>query len=112
MIVYVGAGSGELRNLIIAAGHGQMVSRQPSSFRIPAHGRWAFDNGAFIDWKYGKPFDNNEYLKRLRRIDELPDEFLPDWCVCPDIVGTASSLAYSLEWKSFLACPPGLRPSR
>jgi hypothetical protein len=103
MIVYVGAGSGPLRDLIIAAGHGQMVSRQPSSFRIPKHGRWAFDNGAFIDWKHGLPFDNEQYLKRLRRIAELPDDKLPDWCVCPDIVGTTSSLAYSLEWKDLLS---------
>lgn len=103
MIVYVGAGSGPLRDLILEAGHGQMVSRQSSSFRIPPRGRWAFDNGAYIDWTHGKPFDNEQYLSRIRRIEELPDERLPDWCVCPDMVGTAMSLPYSLEWRAVLA---------
>lgn len=102
MIVYVGAGSGPLRDVILAAGHGQMVSRQANAFRIPKYGRWAFDNGAFIDWKHGRPFDNEEYLRRLRKLSDLPDGRLPDWCVVPDIVGMSSSLAYSLEWKSLL----------
>ena len=102
MIVYVGAGSGPFRDMVIASGHGQMVSRQSDAFRIPKTGRWAFDNGAFTDWKNGVPFDNEEFLKRIRRISELPDDRLPDWCVCPDMVASSASLEHSLEWKSML----------
>jgi|SRR5579871_170059 len=102
MIVYVGAGSGPFRDMVIASGHGQMVSRQSDAFRIPKAGRWAFDNGAFTDWKNAVPFDNEEFLRRIRKISELPDERLPDWCVCPDMVASNTSLEHSLEWKSML----------
>jgi len=110
MIVYVGAGSGPFRDLVIDAGHGQMVSRQAGAFRIPKRGRWAFDNGAFTDWKNHVPFDDEEFLKRLRKIEALPAERKPDWCVCPDMVGERTSLAYSLEWRDLLErYSPGLR---
>lgn len=99
MIVYVGAGSGPFRDLVIAAGHGQMVSRQAGAFRVPKHGRWAFDNGAFTDWKNKVPFNDEEFLKRTRTIETLPRERKPDWCVCPDMVGERMSLAYSVEWR-------------
>jgi hypothetical protein len=102
MIVYVGAGSGPFRNLVIAAGHGQMVSPQPGAFRVPVHGRWAFDNGAYTDWLHGDPFDNTRYLARLEHISLLPDERLPDWCVVPDIVADPTSLSYSLRWRQAL----------
>ena len=102
VIVYVGAGSGPFRDLVIAAGHGQMVSRQAGAFRIPKRGRWAFDNGAFGDWKNGIAFNNEEYLRRIRQIVAAPLDRQPDWCVVPDIVGQSSSLAYSLDWKALL----------
>lgn len=102
MIVYVGAGSGPFRDLVIAAGHGQMVSPQPGAFRIPIHGRWAFDNGAYTDWLHGEAFDNTRYLARLEHVSKLPDERLPDWCVVPDIVADPTSLSYSLRWRQAL----------
>lgn len=102
MIVYVGAGSGPFRDLIIAAGHGQMVSPQPGAFRMPTHGRWAFDNGAYTDWLHGEPFDDARYLQRLSQITFLPDDRLPDWCVVPDIVADPTSLSYSLRWRQAL----------
>jgi hypothetical protein len=109
MIVYVGAGSGPFRDLVIAAGHGQMVSRQAGAFRVPKHGRWAFDNGAFTDWKNKVPFNDEEFLKRLRKIETLPQEQKPDWCVCPDMVGSRMSLAYSVEWRDLVErYSPGL----
>lgn len=103
MIVYVGAGSGALRDLVLEAGHGQIVSRQAHAWRIIKKGRWAFDNGAYTDWKNGAPFGNEEFLRRVRQVEELPDERLPDWCVCPDVVGSEMSLLYSLRWRSMLA---------
>lgn len=102
MIVYVGAGSGPFRNLVIAAGHGQMVSPQPGAFRMPTHGRWAFDNGAYTDWLHGESFDNQRYLERISHLSFLPDDRLPDWCVVPDIVADPTSLAYSLRWRQAL----------
>lgn len=102
MIVYVGAGSGPFRNLVIAAGHGQMVSPQPGAFRMPTHGRWSFDNGAFTDWLHGSPFDNQRYLERVSHLSFLPDNRLPDWCVVPDIVADPTSLSYSLRWRQAL----------
>lgn len=102
MIVYVGAGSGPFRNLVIAAGHGQMVSPQVGAFRNILHGRWAFDNGAYTDWLHGEPFDNERYRGRLEHISLLPDENLPDWCVVPDIVADPTSLSYSLRWRQAL----------
>lgn len=102
VIVYVGAGSGPFRDLVIAAGHGQMVSRQAGAFRMPERGRWAFDNGAWVDFMRGERFDPEQYLKRLGQINALPDNRIPDWCVCPDEVAAHGSLIYSLEWKSSL----------
>jgi len=102
VIVYVGAGSGAFRDLVIAAGHGQMVSRQVGAFRNIEFGRWAFDNGAFTDWKNGKPFNDQEFLWRVRQLEKLPLDRLPDWCVCPDMVGKRLSLLYSLDWRAYL----------
>ena len=101
MIVYVGAGSSKFRDFIIDLGHGQMLSRQRKT--IPKYGRWAWDNGAFGDWKQGKPFDTNQYLSRLYDIAQLPDDRLPDWCVVPDIVADRTSLSFSLRWRQTLA---------
>lgn len=103
MIVYVGAGSGPFRDLVIAAGHGQMVSPQVGAFRIPKKGRWAFDNGAFTDWKRGRRWDGDLFLDRVARISRLPDERLPDWFVTPDIVADRTSLSFSLRWRRALA---------
>src|SRR3990170_7848161 len=102
MIVYVGAGSGPFRDLVIAAGHGQMVSRQVGAFRNIKFGRWAFDNGAFTDWKNGVPFNEREFLWRVRQLEALPLDRMPDWCVCPDMVGKRLSLLYSLDWRAYL----------
>lgn len=110
MIVYVGAGSGRFRDLVIAAGHGNMVSRQVGAFRRIKFGRWAFDNGAFTDWKNGVPFNEREFLWRVRQIEEMPLDRMPDWCVCPDMVGKRLSLLYSLDWRAYLEIyAPGLK---
>lgn len=110
VIVYVGAGSGPFRDLVIAAGHGQMVSRQVGAFRNIKFGRWAFDNGAFTDWKNGVPFNEREFLWRVRQVEKMPLDRMPDWCVCPDMVGKRLSLLYSLDWRAYLKIyAPGLK---
>lgn len=100
MIVYVGAGSGPLRDIIIDAGHGQMVSRR--DYRVPKRGRWAFDNGAWGDFLHGEHFDDDQFLHVLNRISKLPDARIPDWCVVPDQIMSRRSLDYSLTWKAWL----------
>jgi hypothetical protein len=58
---------------------------------------WAFDNGAFRDWKNERDFDLNKFNKWLSFAqDRLP---IPYLAVLPDIVGGGSqSLLFSLEW--------------
>lgn len=102
MIVYVGAGSGPLRDRLIAVGHGQMVSRQSGAFRIPKKGRWAFDNGAWTDFLHGRPFGTEQFLKRLGQLRAAPKDRQPDWCVCPDVVSYWMSLEYSFSWRRWL----------
>ena len=103
MIVYVGAGEGEFRELVVAAGHGQMASRQTGSWRIPSIGPWALDNGAWIDFKHFRQFDTEQFLDRIARLSDLPDDRLPDWCVVPDIVANRMSLPFSLRWRQALS---------
>ena len=103
MIVYIGAGSGEFRDFVEKLGHGQMVSRQKKAFRIPKKGRWAFDNGAWTDFKNNVPFNDVEFLKRVHRLETLPEDRLPDWCICPDALEKRQSILYSVEWKELLS---------
>ena len=100
MIVYVPVGSGPLREKIIAAGHGMIVSRP---FRVPTlRCPWVLDNGAFIDWKRDKPFDGDAFRKAVSRTMALPEEERPRWCVCPDRVASPKSLHFSTEWRRIL----------
>jgi hypothetical protein len=79
-----------------------MVSPQAGAFRMPTHGRWAFDNGAYTDWLHGDVFDTRRYLERLSHLAFLPNDRLPDWCVVPDIVADPTSISYSLRWRQAL----------
>lgn len=55
------------------------------------------DNGAFSDWRAGRPFDEIAFARDLARARECAVP--PDFIVAPDIVaGGASSLALSLRW--------------
>lgn len=114
-VVYVGVGSGPLRDRVTAAGHGQMVSRD--AFRVP-NCRWTFDNGAFTDWKNGQPFDESKFWKRLEQIVALDPCEHPEWAVCPDRVAHPQSLSYSSAWRGrlpesirwYLALQDGMEP--
>lgn len=100
MIVYVGAGSGPLRDRVIAAGHGQIVS---ASHWQRVRGRWVFDNGAFFCWKHGLPFDAHRFVSCLKKIDDLEPAQRPEWCVVPDLVaGGMDSLDVSIAWRNLL----------
>lgn len=61
---------------------------------------WAMDNGAFLDYQAGRPFDEDLFRHRLKKaIKFATDERLPMVAVVPDIVGGgAASLDFSLKW--------------
>lgn len=61
------------------------------------HWRWAYDNGAFEDWKQGRPFDAQAFDADMARILALASRDAPSWVVLPDIVaGGKASLERSL----------------
>jgi hypothetical protein len=77
---------------------GMMVIRGRLKARLTAV-RWAYDNGAFADFKAGRPFDFDAWQRDLDEIAKLSPAEAPDFAVLPDIVGGgAASLARSLEW--------------
>ena len=63
------------------------------------------DNGAFTDWRAGRPFDANRWLRDLRWMTYR--RIWPDFVVLPDIVaGGLPSLHASLDWR--IMVPPEL----
>ncbi|WP_457641805.1 hypothetical protein [Persephonella sp.] len=61
---------------------------------------WGFDNGAFRDWKNGREFDEDRFLKSLDRALKISEETHPPYlAVIPDIVaGGSKSLDFSTKW--------------
>lgn len=94
MKVYVGqTRSRKLIARLERLGFGEMTTRKEAPpRRLP----WAFDNGAYLDFKARVPFKDREYLIALDRLAGLQ---APDFIVLPDIVaGGMASLRFSLEW--------------
>lgn len=60
--------------------------------------KWAYDNGAFEDWRAKRPFDGEKFLADLREI-RTSDMPRPDFLVLPDKVAAADSLTFSMVWK-------------
>lgn len=59
--------------------------------------RSGFDNGAYLDWIHGKPFDEKRYLDALDVAMDQP--YLPYMAVVPDLVGKGrESLEFSMRW--------------
>ena len=49
---------------------------------------WAFDNNAYAYHKRDELFNWREYLKKIKRvIYNLGEDYDPQFCVCPDVVG-------------------------
>lgn len=64
---------------------------------------WAFDNGAYRDWKAGRPFDFDRFAQDLDWI-QLHARTRPDFIVAPDIVaGGLESLRVSTAWLPKIA---------
>lgn len=78
------------------AGVGQIIIRGRLKGR--RLDRWAFDNGAFADWRAGVAFDAEQFAADLDAIDR-GEHPAPDWVVLPDVVaGGLDSLALSMRW--------------
>lgn len=102
--VYVGqTRSAKLIAELSGYGFGEMACRGELP---PRRAPWAFDNGAFGDWKAGRPFDGERFWQDVEVLERV--DAPPDFLVCPDIVaGGVDSLAFSLTWRDHLAgiCP-------
>lgn len=58
--------------------------------------RWCFDNGAWRDYKNGRTFDADAFVKRLRMAEDVGTPYM---AVVPDVVcGGQGSLEFSNEW--------------
>lgn len=81
----------ELREL----GWGRMFVREDP---WPYEGEpWGFDNGAFVFWRHGLPFDGEEYERRIEAAYEVPER--PYLAALPDIVGEGErSYEFSVKW--------------
>lgn len=91
-----------LRARLAASNVGCIVVRgRVGKANVGAWPFWAYDNGAFTDWRHGTPFDEAQFLADvLAMVDESNR---PDWVVLPDIVaGGLASLGASLAWLSRL----------
>lgn len=58
--------------------------------------RWAYDNGAFEDWRKGRDFDAAQFISDLREMMATGER--PDWIVLPDRVADRHSGDLSKSW--------------
>jgi hypothetical protein len=116
VIAYVG--DTRARNLLAlcrAEGVGQIIVR--GRLRGRRLDLWAYDNGAFEDWRNAKPFDSEMFEADLATIDAM--EVKPRFCVLPDVVqGGLESLRLSTSWLDrkprqdwYLAVQDGMVPA-
>lgn len=83
-------------------GIGQIIMRGRLSGRRLA--RWAYDNGAFEDWRAGREFDAERFQADVATFATGPR---PDFLVLPDRVAEGlSSLRMSMDWAAQLASVP------
>lgn len=99
MRAYVGKPNGSKMLLKLwSQGLGQVVARGELP---PTCSPWFYDNGAFRDWKAGKPFDEAAFTSDVTLIALA--QWKPDFIVLPDVVaGGLKSLHHSLRWVPML----------
>jgi hypothetical protein len=63
----------------------------------PWHGEpWGFDSGIYADWVAQRPFDENNFMRRVERAYKVGRPYM---AVTPDIVGGGiDSLEFSMRW--------------
>lgn len=115
--IYVGqTRSGVLIKRLVDLGFGEMTARGELP---PRRTPWAYDNGAFSDWRAGIRFDERRFEMDLRQIERA--EVRPDFLVVPDLVTRGrESLDFSLAWLErlperccpyYLAVQDGMEPA-
>lgn len=78
-----------------AFGWGEMCCRGELP---PRRHPWAFDNGAFKDWRAGRAFDEAAFERDMHLV-ALQVKTAPAFIVVPDIVaGGLASLDFSMRW--------------
>lgn len=104
MRIYVGqTRAADLTRRLWRLGIGECTARG----ELPPRRRpWFYDNGAFGDWRAGRPFDVDTFVRDIRWIHDALDR--PEFIVLPDIVGGGlASLEASRKWIPFVR---GLAP--
>ena len=102
MMAYVGqTRSKKLIAQLIDLGIGEMTVRGEYP---PCRQPWAYDNGAYRDWKAGVPFNERDFLADIYDIYDIHGYGdLPDFIVAPDIVaGGDESIDVSVDWAERL----------
>lgn len=96
MLVFVGqTRSRKLIARLEALGFGECT--QPKEWPPRRH-PWFLDNAAFSDWKAGKAFNAEAFLRALCLA--MAGEIMPVFVVCPDLVASGlESLEFSLRWR-------------
>ena len=91
--------SKKIRDIAQEHGWGQMYIYCPVR---PYPGEpWGFDNGAYLDWRNGKSFDEKRYVDALDAAQDCG--ITPYLAVVPDLVARGrESLDFSLGWLSRL----------
>jgi len=94
-MIYIGqTRSRDLIAELESLGYGEITQRQEVP---PRRTPWALDNGAFGDWRAGRPFDAMQYRAALAKT--AAQAIRPEFVVVPDRVAAGlDSLAMSLEW--------------
>jgi len=92
------------------------IARTRNIYTYPGE-PWGLDNGAFRDWKDGKVFDGDQFMRVMDKAAAMPEP--PYLAVLPDRPGLgAESLALSWswldrvprEWPWYLALQDGMAP--
>jgi len=103
-MVYAGeTRSKALRARLVERGFGVCVVRGRVGKADLAAWRWRYfyDNGAFLDYRAGAPFDDSAFLADVLALVDLPEAQRPAFVALPDEVsGGLSSLRRSISWLS------------
>lgn len=101
-MVYAGeTRSRALRARLVARGFGVCVVRGRVKKADLAAWDWRYfyDNGAFVDYRNGVPFDDSAFLGDVLDLVDLPEGRRPAFVTLPDeVAGGLRSLALSMSW--------------
>lgn len=112
----IGECTGRLADEALALGWGRMwIARERNIYTAPGE-PWGLDNGAFRDWKDGRPFDGDIFRRVLDKALAQPEP--PMLAVIPDAPGNGpETLRMADAWlpelpplRWYMAVQDGLEP--